>query len=912
MLFGGAAAYQINQSLRFRGAQKLQRTPSSNGNRQTYTISCWVKYAVASGESPIWQAAGYDKAAINTNGTHNLVTNSYDGTTRWSYDSTRLLRDPSAWMHFVWVSDTTNATASDRKRLYINGVRATDFTTATNPSQNWSGYWNSTNVHSIGHDGVGNNFYAKFYIAEFHSVDGTALDPSSFGETDPNTGAWIPKKYSGSYGTNGFYLKFDPTATNGIGHDHSGNGNNWTATGFSTLEGNGQYSQYGDNTTTNPSYTWQKAFNGDITSLLEGAQPPDTNGASTTWDTTSPIAFTKLEVLVAAQPNSNGYLTVNGTTIATGTFTKDSVVRAYNITGSITSPLDTITVHKAFSQPTNNGLWLNGVRINDVLLVDYSAAQANDVKSDTPTTNWCTLNPLKKTSASITNGNLDFSIGATDQWLSVGTIGVTSGKWYWETTKTGGSQGSTGIVQENANTNRYVGQGADGWGYLYTGSKVNNATTASYGNSYTTNDVIGVAFDADAGSLYFYKNGVAQNSGTAAYTGLTSGPYFPAVGSYDSSFTCNFGQRAFAYTPPTGYKALNTANLPEPTIKDGGKYFNTVLWTGNGSTQSITGVGFQPEFVWVKHRSTSGSHNLFDAVRGAGKLLVSNSTIAESGNSGDLLGSFNSDGFQVNVSYQGGFGGSTNNLNDTYAGWCWDAGGTGSTNTAGSITSTVSANASAGFSIITYSGNSTNNSTIGHGLGVAPDMIITKVRTGATNEGWPVWHQAFGNTQYVQLNQTNAVATDSNIYGGSNNTAPTSTVYSVGAGGVTNTSGRTYVAYCFSEVASYSKFGSYVGNGSTDGTFVYCGFRPAWIMVKSSSNAYNWAIHDTTRQTYNEDERILEPNTSGAEATNSLWGVDILSNGFKWRNNGEVFNYSGYTYIFAAFAELPFKYSTAR
>jgi hypothetical protein len=267
------------------------------------------------------------------------------------------------------------------------------------------------------------------------------------------------------------------------------------------------------------------------------------------------------------------------------------------------------------------------------------------------------------------------------------------------------------------------------------------------------------------------------------------------------------------------------------------------------------------------------------------------------------LTSFTSNGFTVNdpVTTSPTINGST----QTYAAWCWDAGGAGSSNNAGTITSTVSANASAGFSIATYTGNGTAGATVGHGLGVAPSMILVKRRD--TGADWAVYHSATGATKYLTLNNTNAAGTSSAYW---NNTAPTSTVFSLGVSSEANTNTATFVAYCFSEVAGYSKFGSYTGNGSSDGVFIHCGFRPAFFMWKVTSTTGSWGMLDTSRDTYNVSGKQLFPNNSNAEASYTV--CDFLSNGVKMRNTFGDTNGSGATYIFAAFAEHPFKYANAR
>ena len=760
----GVSAYEIEQSLRFNSADSayLNRTPASAGNRKTWTWSGWVKGGVLA-RGTLFQspgAGGFGVEGFIDLGPDLRLQFDYNGGSQLRLVTSQVFRDVSAWYHIVAVVDTTNATSTDRLRLYVNGSRVTAFSSSNYPSQNANGTLNQAYAHALGARTTPATYW-NGYLAEVNFIDGTALDPTDFGEFD-NNGVWRPIEYTGSHGTNGFYLNFadnSGTTSTTLGKDSSGNSNNWTPNGFSVTAGAG-----------------------------------------------------------------------------------------------------------------------------------------NDVLSDTPTTNWATLNPLKATGASITNGNLDFSNGAVDQYLSVGTIGVTSGKWYWETTKTGGSNGSTGIAQDSVNTNRYVGQSADSWGYVYTGIKSNNATHSTYGNSYTTNDVIGVALDADAGSLYFYKNGVVQNSGTAAYTGLTSGPYFPAVGAYDSNFTVNFGQRAFAYTPPTGFKALNTANLPEPTVKDGGDHFNTVLYTGTGvDNHAITGVGFQPDWVWLKTRSVSDNHLLQDAVRGAQKQLFSNLTEQELSATTQVK-SFDNDGFTV------GTDSGANGSGRTFAAWNWKANGAGSSNTDGTITSTVSANPSAGFSIVSYTGTG-SNATVGHGLGVAPAMVIIKSRT--TGDFWVVGHTSLGFTtdNYLRLNADSAKEAAGGVAW--NNTAPTSTVVHIGSSSVLNGNGNNYVAYCFAEVEGYSKISSWTGNGNADGVYIHCGFSPSFIMFKRTDSAANWVVFDTARTPNNVVQYALFPDIPFQENFSANYSTDILSNGFKLRTQ-YFHNISGSNHVFIAFASNPF------
>ena len=322
------------------------------------------------------------------------------------------------------------------------------------------------------------------------------------------------------------------------------------------------------------------------------------------------------------------------------------------------------------------------------------------------------------------------------------------------------------------------------------------------------------------------------------------------------------------------------------TVDNPGLFFNTKLWTGNdGSGHAITGVGFQPDFVWIKNRNTTDDHNLFDSVRGNTKTILSNSNAAEATNT-SRLESFDSDGITV------GADNDTNRNGDSIVGWNWKAnGGTTSSNSNGSITSTVQANTTAGFSIVSYTGTG-SNATIGHGLSSAPSMIIFKTR-GTGN--WLVYHQGIGNTHGVFLNTTSAKDDDATYF---QDTDPTSSVFSIGTSTLVNDT-NAYIAYCFAEIKGYSKFGSYTGNGGSQ--FIYTGFKPAFVIEKRSSNASEWDMYDNKRNTFNSVTKVLKPNNNDAEATYS--GLNFLSNGFEAKGS---LNDSGQTLIYMAFAETPF------
>jgi hypothetical protein len=329
-------------------------------------------------------------------------------------------------------------------------------------------------------------------------------------------------------------------------------------------------------------------------------------------------------------------------------------------------------------------------------------------------------------------------------------------------------------------------------------------------------------------------------------------------------------------------------------------YFNTKLYTGNGSTLNVTGLDFQPDFTWLKCRGIAYNHRLYDVIRTPLDSLQSNSSNAESAD-GDGLSAFNSDGFTVtqgaNTEY--------NNSGVNYVGWNWLASNTTASNTDGSITSTVSANTTSGFSIVSYTGTG-SNATVGHGLGSTPKFVTIKNRT-TTGWSWKTHHVAITPSQRVHLNTTDPATTDTAAF---NSTAPTSSVFSVGTSVGTNGSSNNYIAYCFSDVKGYSKFGSYTGNGSTDGAFVYTGFKPAWVMVKrvDSGSSAGWLMFDNKRLGYNGGNSFLEAHVTAAES--SAERIDILSSGFKNRSTTQVNNASGGSYIYMAFASNPFVTST--
>ena len=523
--------------------------------------------------------------------------------------------------------------------------------------------------------------------------------------------------------------------------------------------------------------------------------------------------------------------------------------------------------------------------------------------------NYCTLNPLDN-ATTLSNGNLTIT-GSSSSFKGVrSTIGMSSGKWYMECKVTAYSSSTSSApgIWNGDDTSLNTGGGSYGNAYLFVTDYASNyriyvnkgsSNPYSEAGSISAGDIIGIALDLDNGKCYVHINGTYLNSGNSVYNTWPADTYFFGGYEYTSGnqLDFNFGQRPFAYTPPSNHLALCTQNLPDPAIADGSTVFDTKLYTGTGSTQSITGLNFSPDFVWIKNRNAAGSHDLYDIVRGADTVMNSDATFGDYSGSGRLT-SFNSDGFtlgsQSAVNINGG----------PFVSWNWDAGTSTATNNDGSITSSVRANPSAGFSIVAFdTGSSSSNETVGHGLNATPELVIVKDRDATDH--WYTWSNTFSNStgHYLRLDGTHAVATSAGVWGA----GMTSSVIGLAA----NQIGGNNIAYCFTPVAGYSAFGSYTGNGSSDGPFVYTGHRSRFILIKRTDSAADWVIYDTARGTYNPNPNRLYPNLTDAETSASTSNLAVLSNGFQPLTNNGTFNTSGATYVYASFAEHPFKTSRA-
>ena len=885
----GKKAYEIERSLRFNDNDSayLNFTPSGAGSNQM-TFSFWFKRAnftdgviFSSGQT---NARGHIQFDSNK-----LAIMPFNSTGANAICRTDMLfRDPSAWYHVVIsLNNTTYSNMSSTVNFYVNG-NAVTFTTSQANVPSGGIRLNNDQPKNIGQYRPTDGNFFDGYLTEFNFIDGQVLDQSYFGETDPVTGQWNPKKYTGGYGSNGFYLNFSDnsgTTATTLGKDSSGNGNNFTPNNFSVSAGSG-----------------------------------------------------------------------------------------------------------------------------------------NDSLEDTPTNNFCTLNVLTKnmglnSNGTLSNGNLEW-IGTQDNDNIAATMAVKSGKWYYEATIVTSNQLVVGwtTVEETTNYTENALIYYNSAGIRYNNKTVVWDSVVTNPFSFTTNDVIGFALDLTAYELKVYKNGTLGSTITLPTD--KGDTWIPCCGDgsdTDGAVIFNFGQRAFAHTPPTGHKTLCSANLPEPTIKLPNQHFNTLIYTGNDSAdRDITGVGFQPDWLWIKNRSQADWNMLQDSVRGANKNLYTNDTDNEqTDNANGHVNSFLADGFNVTA----GASGNVNENNENYVGWNWNAGDTdgktytvtvvsdsgnkyrfdgfgtsavtldlaeggtyifnypaahpfrfsttadgthgggseyttgvtvlsstsiqivvaasapnlnyycsshsgmggaintnstlGSSNFDGSVKSTVKANVTAGFSIVTYSGTG-SSFTFGHGLGVAPKVVSVKSRT--SGDHWRFYFTGItdNDNKYLGWNSNIAVTTGGTAKW---NGAPTSTVFGSSGDNSTGGSSKNYIAYCFSEVEGYSKAGVYTGNANTNGTFVFCGFRPAWVLLKKTSGTDNWTIFDNKRDIDNPMHRRLRVNLGDAEVTtlsSSQDQIDFLSNGFKMRSTSNNHNGNGATNIFLAFAESPFKNARAR
>jgi len=989
--------YNLESSLRFRSSASayLTRTFGSGGNRQKYTWSGWMKLGAIRTSQDIF--FGYGETYFQIAGSGGQIGGNFrSGGTNYFFDSNMVLRDPSAWYHVVYSIDTTQATASNRVKIYVNNQLVT-FATANYPPQNHSTDINiSGAAHNIGRYS-GGGYHWDGYMTEVNFVDAQQLTPSDFGEYNTDTGVWQPKEYTGSYGTTGFYLPFDSATASGF-TDHftdltggqsvqvvdnaviepgssafciefwcrpdslPSQQENYICKGssgyaayiigrYSGVSGDGTLTMYGSssgsswNVFNNETFgtvsagSWHHlafyrignnfygAVNGNVRFIKTYTGAIWNNGNNLFIGTDggggsqSDIDVSNFRMVIGSSvygttnftPPTAPLTAISGTKILTlqdSTFIDNSGSGVSIITnGSPTLTSGTVGNYVTIgndSSGNGNDWTTSNMNVTDSTTTTYDVMTDVPTLTDEDTSNFCTLNYLTKWSnVTLANANLEVtnvSSGGGNGGVA-GTHIMTSGSWYWEFTANHNySSVGVALADEKFPTTGFT---TDQWTWMGQGYYYKNSSSPVAATAYGSGDVIGLAFNADTGALVGYKNNVSV--GTIA-TGLTAvNGYVPFFCSADGATggKFNFGQRPFKYTPPTGYKKLNTYNLPDSTIKDGSQHFDTLLYTGNGANRSITGLNFSPDLVIGQSRSNAYGNWWFDTNRGATKQMESWTGNAES-TQATMVTAFNSNGFSLGTDAAG------NQSGATYV--AWNLRGSDSTavsNTNGTVTSTVSANPTAGFSIVTWTGNGAN-ATIGHGLGVKPACYIVKRRNGATS--WCVYHEGISTapqSAYIYLENTNAAVTGSNVFW--NGTVPTTTTFGVSSHGDVNASGGTYVAYVFANIEGFSKFSKYTGNGSADGAFIYTGFRPAVILHKRSDAAENWSIWTPQAQgngISSSNNFYLLPNSSSAQDTTQY--IDTLSNGFKIRDSGSFANANNGTYIYMAFAENPFKNALAR
>ena len=806
--------YTIENSCRFNDndSAHLYRTPSSAGNRKTWTISAWVKLGpgVLTETIPIWgagQLTGSTKTdrftirnhdASNASNQANIDFISWNGSNQFQRRTVLKLRDFSSWYHIVGVVDTTQSTASDRVKVYVNGVQLTEFELSVNPSLNYNTATNDTVFQSVGSRRNNTSSVLEYYdgyLADVVLVDGTALTPSSFAE-DKN-GVWVPKNPSGlTFGTNGFYLDFSNSAA--LGTDVSGNGNNFTSSGLTS----------------------------------------------------------------------------------------------------------------------------------------------SDQMIDTPTNNFATLNALDKAGSGLTlsDGNLKYSSTTAAHTAIRATQSIPeTGKWYWELCyvaltgqlKIGVAEYDVAIKDMSTVPYTVAGMWVMYNGTIYTYTGLNGTQYGYTGRSITSGSIAQCAYDADSGKIWFGWDGTwitntgADNNSADPANGTsptatisTDKTLIPIHGGYNSTEVINFGQDGtfagnktaqgnaddngigdFYYTPPTGFLALAPANLPEPTIGPNSAenvtdYFKPVLYTGNGTAigsggKAVTGVGFQPDKVAIKNRDAADSWMVFDDVRGATKYIQYDNPSGEA-TSTQTLSTFDSDGFSVGSNV------AVNTSGEEYLAYCFKQ-------------------HPKFFGIATYTGTAANQ-TVSHNMSVAPQWVIAKIYQAPSAGNWLVDPDS-GGIQY-QVLDLSQVSYTADFGGGNtvwNNTAPTASVFSLGANTNANESGKAGIAYLFASMEGVCKIGSYTGSGAADGPFVYTGFRPAFVILKHTTLAGGtWMMHDSARSPGNQSDEWFYADVAYAEQKQTGEGLDLLSNGFKLRTTNINWNQSGQPFIYMAFAECPFKYANAR
>ncbi len=945
MIFGSATSgYVVENAIMLDGgADYLVRDPSSAGNRKTFTFSCWLKRSNlgTTGGTAGNNIFGGDRGSRfsdrlmfgNGDDGSEYLKASFHDDSNGAVQTNALYRDPTAWMNVVWVVDTDQGgsyTASNTVKIYVNGVSQT-FSSASYPAEDYETAINNTENQAIGvRAGDFSNQHFGGYMAEVILLDGTAVsDASSFGELDDN-GVWVPVDPSGlTFGTNGFYLDFSLSPARQTGMTASN-------TGTSFVDFNAANTV--DNDPTSKAFRLAHGVTGQQLDLDMGSgntlnlkqvgmymDNSGGNGQGATWsvfysDNGSDYTDTSEDITYTDNGESSS------TEVRKALSSNHGAHRYWRLTVSATS---------VPSEPPSSGA-IYGVNLYDAGLGKDASGQNNDFTENSLTVanqvtdtctddaasdigNFATLNPISRfgqsssTAITLTNGNLTATSGDTNNKSVLSTMSIpTSGKWYFEYTVVNNAA-SQGIGVRKVWSYQSAGvKGDSNVRMFHQDGEKSNGSGSSYGSAWSNDNVIGCAIDVDNGAIYFAINNTWQASGdptsgssktNAAFTDIVSSGIHWAVGMDISggspSGTFNFGATDFAYTPPTGYKALNTANLAAPTVTNPSDFFKTVLYTGNGGDKSVTGVGFQPDFVWIKCRSVATNWNVVDVVRGADAMLrMASSTNTEQSGANQEFESFDADGFTV--THHGGVVEELNRSSATYVAYCMKAGGAASSNGNGSITSQVSAASHGGFSIITYTGDGNAGATIGHGLSKAAEFQIFKRRTPA--QDYHVGTNITGSITGYEFNNATASVTAAV-------TAFNATTTALDSQGVVNDEDDTYVSYAFARTPGLIGIGSYTGNNSADGPYIVIddgasGFRPAWVMIKRIGSTGNWVIRDAVRNPYNPVNLELYANATDADYTEDP-GLDFIANGFKLRDTAGAINASD-SYIYLAFADQPF------
>ena len=886
---------EISRALRFNSGDGtyLNKTPSQ-GSRQRFTWSGWVKKGTYTSNTTFFSAGsdGSNRSHFMFDGTlHQLRF--FDLPTSTGLVTTDVFQDLNAWYHLVLAVDTTQGTAANRVKFYVNGRQITDFSSETYPGPNANMMMTSAVEHRIG-SGIAYGEHFDGYLADVHLVDGSQLDASSFGSFDSDN-VWQPKAYGAAHGTAGFHLKFDDTSTNSaLGTDSAGSNDFAVYNLISQANSLDSFKVYGN--ATNSGYSGSTNIGSlgtlqgsNVTSFDTGSTAY--NGVTLDFNTVGNHSVYAFPFLDASSANVNVYISDNGTSWTA--ITKGQT--PYTFTGRYIQ-------------------WgRTGSGYGDQYFRSASGFENVDSVIDTPSNqtpdsgnnvgNYATLNPLRPSTSYqgvFSNGNLKFLRSGSGYASCTSSVGMKTGKWYCEFTKTRtGTNVVAGIIDETPIVD-YFDRNSGGYGWRSDGVKTWN--NASHGNigGYQPGDVLGMAFDADAKAVYFYKNG----SQVGSYTGMTSTPsdgyWFFAWSAYDgAAVNVNFGQKPFTHTPPTNYKPLCSTDQTQQTITNGADHIGISTWRGNGGTQTVTGYNFSPDFVWIKDITNGATdyHVAIDVLRGGTDVLFPSEPIDSETQSGAIT-QFNSDGYNLG-SWQ-----AVNRSNRDFVGWGWNADTAESTNDDGSVQSQIRKNTAAGFSIVKYSYTGTGAQTVGHGLGAVPDVVWRKPIN--LNESWSVYAAVlgWGNRTYLD---GDAATSGTTTFSSS---APSSTVTRIN-----NSNTGNYVEYVFRQIQGYSRFGAYSAQSTLNGPFIYTGFKSSFVMIRRTDAANNWVIYDSERDKGNKTSTRIYPDLNDGGNSNTSHYIDITSNGFKINSpDGALLNKhtgSG-NYFYMAFAEHPLRNARAR